>query len=69
MLGFKKKKFIGFNGKADTLSRIDSKETETHDHDTILPDKCWINAIECDFDKELNNTLPYHRPAEYPEKK
>lgn len=57
------------NGKADTLSHIESKESETPDQGIILPETCWIKAIEWKFDRELDNTLPYHSQAEYPEDK
>lgn len=46
------------NGKTDALSQIESKNCTTHCDETILSPMCWINTIEWEFDKELENTLP-----------
>lgn len=52
------------NGKADALSCVESKENKTHSDETMLSPTCWVYTIEWDFDKELDNTLPYHTPSE-----
>lgn len=34
---------------------------------SVLPETCWINAIEWDLDKEIENTLPYYVPENCPQ--
>lgn len=51
------------NNKANTLSRINtsvSKQSKLNEQDPILPSRCWVHAIQWDFDKEIENTLPCH---------
>lgn len=31
-----------------------------------LPETCWINSIDWDFDKELENNFPAHIPVDCP---
>lgn len=53
------------NHKDDALSRITTGE-EKSEPEPIHLSRCWVNAIQWDFDKEISNTLPYHLPAECP---
>lgn len=52
------------NTKADKLFRIHPREDEKSEPESILPDTCWMRAIEWDFDNEITNTLSYHIPEE-----
>lgn len=54
------------NGKADTLSGITAKENKQQNEETILPKTCWLNTIEWEFNKEIENSLPYKVPADSP---
>lgn len=57
------------NRKADALSRITAKEIIPQTEETILPKTCWINTIEWEFDKEIDDSLPYQVPTECPSNK
>lgn len=43
------------NTKADALSRKDSVDQEEPNITTILQADCWVNAIQWDIDREIDN--------------
>lgn len=54
------------NTTAEALSHIHPNDQETSKPETILPDVCWVNAINWEFDEEQAQSLQYHTPVECP---
>lgn len=54
------------NKKADALSRRHNSKEGTPEEETILPQSCINNTIQCEFDKEIINTLPFLVPENCP---
>lgn len=57
------------NTKADALSRIDHEEEKVQKEETVLPNTCYVNAIQWKFNREIQTTMPFHVPSDCPSNK